>query len=626
MDINVILAQLDQLFADKKTDEVETFIMEHITDAIYRDEHDVQIALMNELIGFYRSTGRHSDSITIVDQTLKLIRVLKLDQTEHYATTLLNGATAFREAGYLKKALSMYEECIVLYQQLLPSTDYRFAGLYNNMSGVYTKQKNYRQAAAFLMDALYLLKDIPDTDAEIAATLTNLAVNFLNLGDTIQASSYAEDALSIHHKMELLGKEDSHKPALLALCAQIARKKRAYRDALSYYQLAMKETKYFFGKNAFYLELCDECADTAYLLKDYTLEERYRKEALMLRKEQFQKSEELSGLLLSRLYYEEYGRAMIREKFPAYESRIAIGLAGHGSECFGFDDCYSMDHDYGPAFCMWLTKEDYDEIGEQLMFEYQNLPKEYLGYTTRTESAFAKDRVGALEINVFYQEFLGEWFFYENMLKESHLFDDTCGSLESDFLITWEMCTEHGLASATNGAIFRDDLGIFHKIRSRMLAYYPEELWKKKLAQAAAEMAQSGQYNYARCMRRLDTVAAQAALQEFIRSSISMVYLLNQTYMPYYKWMFRGMENLPFLAPVAPLIKKLAELPCQTEAWQPDEEKRWEMLNTKDKKVLIIEQICSLVAEELNRQQLSTSKDNYLEAHAISILAALTDR
>ncbi len=42
---------------------------------------------------------------------------------------------------------------------------------------------------------------------------------------------------------------------------------------------------------------------------------------------------------------------MIAGKFQAYESRIAVGLVGKGSDCFGFDDVLSQDHDFGTALC-----------------------------------------------------------------------------------------------------------------------------------------------------------------------------------------------------------------------------------------------------------------------------------
>ena len=72
----------------------------------------------------------------------------------------------------------------------------------------------------------------------------------------------------------------------------------------------------------------------------------------------------MKGLELSRAYYEAWGAPMIREKFPEYEDRIAVGLVGPGSECFGYDDAISMDHDFEAGFCLWLTKED-EEIVDQ---------------------------------------------------------------------------------------------------------------------------------------------------------------------------------------------------------------------------------------------------------------------
>ena len=71
----------------------------------------------------------------------------------------------------------------------------------------------------------------------------------------------------------------------------------------------------------------------------------------------------MNGMELAERYYETYGRPMLHEKYPEYETRIAVGLVGEGSECFGFDDRISRDHDFGPAFCLWLEKKDYQEIG-----------------------------------------------------------------------------------------------------------------------------------------------------------------------------------------------------------------------------------------------------------------------
>ena len=61
----------------------------------------------------------------------------------------------------------------------------------------------------------------------------------------------------------------------------------------------------------------------------------------------------MKGLDISRKYFEEYGLPMLREQFPAWADRVAAGLIGSGSECFGFDDEVSRDHDFEAGFCLF---------------------------------------------------------------------------------------------------------------------------------------------------------------------------------------------------------------------------------------------------------------------------------
>ncbi|MCM1039141.1 MAG: DUF4037 domain-containing protein [Roseburia sp.] len=297
--------------------------------------------------------------------------------------------------------------------------------------------------------------------------------------------------------------------------------------------------------------------------------------------------ENMKGLELSRKYYEAYGRKMLAQ-FPGLAGEFAAGLVGRGSECFGFDDEFSRDHDYGPSFCVWLRKETYERFGKELQNAYDAMPREFMGFPARVTEKTGGGRVGVLCIEDFYYGLLG--------------IDHVPASL-----MEWLRLRDEDLATATNGEVFEDRQGLFTQIRNGLLAYYPEDVRIKKIAARMAGMSRAGQYNYARAMLRGERVAAELFLQEFIKECMELVYLLNRRYAPFIKWMHRGIRELGTCFEIG----DMTALFYQTEKMED--------------RVLIIEAICNVIVQELHAQGLSESESNFLQDHLEEVMGKITD-
>ncbi|MBP3868605.1 MAG: hypothetical protein J6D38_05780, partial [Solobacterium sp.] len=101
----------------------------------------------------------------------------------------------------------------------------------------------------------------------------------------------------------------------------------------------------------------------------------------------------------NRRFYEREVADLIHTRFPEYERRIAVGIAGEGSDCFGYDDEISRDHDFGTGVCLWVTEEDMGRFGFQLSIAYNELVDrvERSYYTERL-----RERRGVMTIHDFY--------------------------------------------------------------------------------------------------------------------------------------------------------------------------------------------------------------------------------
>ncbi len=295
----------------------------------------------------------------------------------------------------------------------------------------------------------------------------------------------------------------------------------------------------------------------------------------------------MNGLELSRAFYTAYGEPMLREQFPELLPKLAVGLMGAGSECFGYDDAVSQDHDFESGFCIFLPDEASVDrrAAFQLERAYAKLPKEFEGFRRPMLLPVGGARRGVMRTAEFFTERTGA----------------------PDGILTlrqWLSVPEQSLAEATNGELYYDGPGEVTAIRAR-LAYFPEDVRLKRLAGQLLLMAQSGQYNYARILRHGETAAAQLAVCEFVGSAVAAIFLLNRRYRPFYKWSFRALRALPLLPELSEKLEWLLTTD-NSDALAPE-------------KAGAIEDVAAAVIGALLDQDLSRAGCGDLEKHAYSV-------
>ena len=301
----------------------------------------------------------------------------------------------------------------------------------------------------------------------------------------------------------------------------------------------------------------------------------------------------MKGLELAEKYYKEYGEPMLKEQFPDVLSQIAVGLIGSGSECFGYDDEISEDHDFEPGFTIFIPSEPFMDSKTAFRLEraYAKLPKEFLGFKRPPVNPVGGNRHGVVRLDEFLTEKLG------NSLGELSTAD-------------WLRLPENTILEVTNGRIFYDGSGTLTAIREG-LSHMPEAVRRKKIAGHLLTMAQAGQYNYYRLIKRGEEGAAQLALYEFVKSAVQVIYSLNHALMPYYKWAFKGMRELSIL-PV------------------PEERFVYLLTTPNDgkfgmEKANCVEEIAGAIIAELKKQELSVADCGDLEKHAYSVNDSIKD-
>ena len=580
-------SELDEMFANHASaDTIETYLLRKLAEAqtanaVNEEANPLQLSILNELMGFYRSRGEHAKNQPIIDKALDLAKKMDLAGTEAGTTTLINAATSLRAAGDYDRAEKIYTQALNESAETLGAKNRKLAALHNNLSMLYSETGRTHDAIEELNQALEILQNTstdPERDIDIAATHTNLALAMLQEcsqecthpnTSTNSKSATLESAFehaSISIRMYVAGNNENqpHYASALAGFAQVQCARGEYAQAEESYSKALDLITRCYGKDS------ESYAITAENLRQTReLAEKVTKESTEIQESANQDITEQhstnshaanqnaanqnaatqnaanqnaanqnikTGMQLAQSYWQTYGKPLLDQpKFAKYKNRIAAGLVGHGSECYGFDDEISRDHDFGPGFCLWLTDEDYAEIGADLQAAYDALPRKYAGFGSRNETPRAKScesskRVGVFSISEFFENLTG--FPTAPSQNEPHL---------------WLSLSESTLAAATNGKIFADPLGEFSKAR-QSFKLMPDDVQISLISRRLGMMAQAGQYNVPRMLARKDASAAWLSINEFVRATASLVFLLNNPvtagYLPYYKWQFAALRKL----------------------------------------------------------------------------------
>lgn len=244
----------------------------------------------------------------------------------------------------------------------------------------------------------------------------------------------------------------------------------------------------------------------------------------------------VTGIEISTNFINEIVLPVLKTELPSDYGRLAVAIIGTGSETLGLDDEISRDHHWGPRANVMYLRADEARLATPIQTILQTkLPKKYLQYEIHTD---LKSMISVCTTSV-------EGFF-ETILNIEHL-------PERD--LDWLKLCEMDLLHVTAGKVVYDGAGELTRYRQH-LAYYPDNVWKKRVADWCTYAAhREGAYNVQRSSKRNDEITSMMYLGQAFKRTMELCFILNKQYAPYTKWLNRTFRRLPkYGERLAPLL------------------------------------------------------------------------
>ncbi|KKM04664.1 hypothetical protein LCGC14_1761970 [marine sediment metagenome] len=245
----------------------------------------------------------------------------------------------------------------------------------------------------------------------------------------------------------------------------------------------------------------------------------------------------MKGLDLHRDFFRECGRPLLAKTFPDEFPQIAAASVGFGSDRLGADDEFSQDHAWEPGFQIFSDRLPRDLLKRIESHLYENMPWEFRG-VRRSDCCGSPNTIRAWTVD----EFFASMTSFARPPERDRL---------------WLLMTDEALYHVTNGEVFYDPTGDFTK-RRELFGYYPENVWRFKLA-GRAHRIDVQRYQMERCAAHGEEVAADLMLWEGLREVFHFACLINRRYAPNDRWLHWVFRRLPALAgDIEPLVARIS--------------------------------------------------------------------
>ena len=175
IDVPAVIEKLDALYNAGREKEALVLLEQTRDEARARVDWRGELSMLSELLGYHRRDGDREKAMAAVNGSLDLLRLHRMGATVSGATVLLNAATTLKCFGRAKESIPIFEHVARVYGDNLDPTDYRFAGLYNNMGLSYADEEDYLQAERCFRLALQVIAHSRNPQNELAVTCCNLA-------------------------------------------------------------------------------------------------------------------------------------------------------------------------------------------------------------------------------------------------------------------------------------------------------------------------------------------------------------------------------------------------------------------------------------------------------------------